>query len=148
LADISKFILCFTCLALTLDCDFCSVPLNWYSMLHMSGFVSLDCDFCSVPLKIYLYPPIHVVPMHVTDFSVVNAHVDELLSARIWKHRLCATFSANVNINYRLPIKVCYHVWLCLSGLWFLFCSPYWYSIFLMSSFDYLDSDFFSVPSN
>jgi hypothetical protein len=25
-----------------------------------------------------------------------------------WQHKLCATFSANVNINYRLPIKVYY----------------------------------------
>jgi hypothetical protein len=25
-----------------------------------------------------------------------------------WQHKLCATFSANVNINYRLPIKVHY----------------------------------------
>jgi hypothetical protein len=24
------------------------------------------------------------VPVHVTDFSVVNVHVDELSSARIW----------------------------------------------------------------
>jgi hypothetical protein len=24
--------------------------------------------------------------------------------------KLCATFSASVNINYRLPIKVCYHI--------------------------------------
>ena len=23
-----------------------------------------------------------------------------------WQHKLCATFSANVNIDYRLPIKV------------------------------------------
>jgi hypothetical protein len=42
----------------------------------------------------------------VTDFSVVNVHVDELSSARIWQHKMCATFSANVNINDRLPIKV------------------------------------------
>jgi hypothetical protein len=42
--------------------------------------------------------------VHVTDFSVINVHVDELSSARIWQHKLCATFSANVNINYRLPI--------------------------------------------
>ena len=27
-----------------------------------------------------------------------------------WQHKLCATFSANVNINYRLPIKVYYHI--------------------------------------
>jgi hypothetical protein len=45
-------------------------------------------------------------PVHVTDFPVVNVHVDELSSARIWQHKLCATFSASVNINYRLPIKV------------------------------------------
>jgi hypothetical protein len=31
------------------------------------------------------------VPEHVTDFSVVNVHVDELSSARIWQHKLCAT---------------------------------------------------------
>jgi hypothetical protein len=49
-------------------------------------------------------------PEHVTDFSVVNVHVDELSSARIWQHKLCATFSANVNINYRLPIKVYYRI--------------------------------------
>ena len=44
--------------------------------------------------------------MHVTDFSVVNVHVVELSSARICQHKLCETFSTNVNINYRLPIKV------------------------------------------
>jgi hypothetical protein len=49
-------------------------------------------------------------PVHVTDFSVVNVHVDELSSARIWQHKLCATFSTNVNINYRLPIKVYYRM--------------------------------------
>jgi hypothetical protein len=48
--------------------------------------------------------------VHVTDFSVVNVHVDELSSGRIWQHKLCATFSANVNINYRLPIKVYYRI--------------------------------------
>ena len=49
-------------------------------------------------------------PMHVTDFPVINVHVDELSSARIWQHKLCATFSASVNINYRLPIKVYYRI--------------------------------------
>ena len=48
--------------------------------------------------------------MHVTDFSVINIYVDGLSSARIWQHKLCATFSANVNINYRLPIKVYYRI--------------------------------------
>jgi len=51
------------------------------------------------------------VPVHVTDFSVVNVHVDELSSARIWQHKLCATFSAIVNINCRLPIKVYYRIY-------------------------------------
>jgi hypothetical protein len=38
-------------------------------------------------------------PVHVTDFPVVNVHVDELSSARTWQHKLCATYSANVNTN-------------------------------------------------
>ena len=49
-------------------------------------------------------------PVHVTDFPVVNVHVNELWSARIWQHKLCATFSENVNINYHLPIKVYYRI--------------------------------------
>ena len=49
-------------------------------------------------------------PVHVTDFPVVNVHVDELSSARIWQHKLCVTLSANININYRLPIKVYYRI--------------------------------------
>jgi hypothetical protein len=40
------------------------------------------------------------VPMHVTDFPVVNVHVDELSIAPIWQHNLCATYSANVNISF------------------------------------------------
>ena len=48
--------------------------------------------------------------VHVTDFPVVNVHVDELSSARIWQHKLSATLSANVNINYRLSIKVHYRI--------------------------------------
>jgi hypothetical protein len=54
-----------------------------------------------------------VVNVYVTDFLVVKVHVDELSSARIWQHKLCATLSANVhfvNINYRLPIKVYYRI--------------------------------------
>jgi hypothetical protein len=45
-------------------------------------------------------------PVHVTDFPVVKVHVDELSSARIWQHKLYATLFANVNIDYRLSIKV------------------------------------------
>jgi len=49
-------------------------------------------------------------PVHVTDFLVVNVHVDEITSARIWQHKLCATLSVSVNINYRLPIKAYYRM--------------------------------------
>ena len=49
-------------------------------------------------------------PVHVTDFPFINAYVDELSSVRIWQHKLCMTFSANVNINYRLPIKAYYRI--------------------------------------
>ena len=49
-------------------------------------------------------------PVPVTDFPVVKVHVDELLSARSWQQKLCATFSANVYINNRLPIKVYYRI--------------------------------------
>ena len=35
---------------------------------------------------------------------------DELSSARIWQYKLRATLFASVNINYRLPIKVYYHI--------------------------------------
>ena len=49
-------------------------------------------------------------PVLVTDFPVVNVHVDELLSARIWQYQLCAILSASVNINYRLPIKAYYRI--------------------------------------
>jgi hypothetical protein len=48
--------------------------------------------------------------VHVTDFPVVNVHVDELSYARIWQHKFCATLSTNININYRLPIKVYYSI--------------------------------------
>jgi hypothetical protein len=48
--------------------------------------------------------------VHVTDFPIINVHVYELSPARIWQHKLCATFSANVNINNRFPIKVYYRI--------------------------------------
>ena len=44
--------------------------------------------------------------INMTDYPVVKVHVDELLSARIGQHKLCATLSANVDIDYRLPIKI------------------------------------------
>ena len=51
-----------------------------------------------------------VINVYVTDFRVVKVHVDELSSARIWQHILFATLSANIDINYHLPIKVYYRI--------------------------------------
>ena len=48
--------------------------------------------------------------VHVTDFPIVNVHVDELSSALIWQHKLCATYSVSVKINNRLPIKIYYRI--------------------------------------
>jgi hypothetical protein len=39
-------------------------------------------------------------PVHLTDATVVNIHVDELSFARILQHILCVTFSSSLNINY------------------------------------------------
>ena len=47
-----------------------------------------------------------VANVYVTDYPVLKVHVDELSSARTGQHKLCVTLSANVDINYRLPIKV------------------------------------------
>jgi hypothetical protein len=45
-------------------------------------------------------------PVLVTDFSIVNVHIDELSSAQIWQHKLCATFYTNGNINCRLKLML------------------------------------------
>jgi hypothetical protein len=72
--------------------------------------MSLDCHQHTVFIIINSNIPLAHAPVHVPDFPVVNVHVDELSSARIWQHKLCATLSANVNINYRLPIKAYYRI--------------------------------------
>jgi hypothetical protein len=59
---------------------------------------------------IYRLGIISLAHAHVTGFPIVNVHDGELSSAGIWQHKLCATLSANVNINYRLQIKVYYHI--------------------------------------
>ena len=63
------------------------------------------CYGCSINMT-----DIPVVNVYVTDFSVVKVYVDELSSAQIWQHKLCATLSANVNINFRLPNKIYYRI--------------------------------------
>ena len=66
---------------------------------------------CAVHIYTYIYvTDFPVVKVVVTYFPVVNIHVDELSSTRIWQHKLCATLSANVNIDYCLPIKVYYRI--------------------------------------
>jgi hypothetical protein len=62
--------------------------------------------------KIYLCPLTHVKTYNTfwLPWFVVNVPVDELSSARIWQHKLCATLSASVNINYHLAIKVYYRI--------------------------------------
>jgi hypothetical protein len=71
------------------------------------------------------FSPDQVKPkLHVTDFPVINVHVDELSSARIWQHKLCVTLSANVDINYRLPIKVYYHICTLIHIRIEIHCSP------------------------
>jgi hypothetical protein len=77
--------------------------------LQVDKYSNMTSFFCFVNLRaIYRLGIISLahVPVHVTDFPVVNVPIDELSSARIWQDKLCATLSANVNINYRLPIKV------------------------------------------
>ena len=65
-------------------------------------------DFPVVKVYVTDFP---VVTVYVTDFPVLKVHVDGLPSDRIWQHTLCATLSANENINYRLPIKVYYRIY-------------------------------------
>jgi len=51
-----------------------------------------------------------VVNVYVTDYPVVKVHVDELSSARIGQHKLCATLFANADINYCFPMKIYYRI--------------------------------------
>jgi hypothetical protein len=80
--------------------------------IYRLGIISL----AHAPVHVTDFPVVnvHVDESHalarVPDFPVVNVHVDELSSARIWQHKLCVTLSAIVNINYRLPIKVYYRI--------------------------------------
>ena len=51
-----------------------------------------------------------IVPDAPSISLTFPTHADELSSARIWQHTLCATLPANVNINYHLPIKAYYRI--------------------------------------
>jgi hypothetical protein len=63
------------------------------------------CYGCSINMTDF-----PVVNVYGTDYPIVKEHVDELSSARIGQHKLCATLSANVDIDYRLPIKIYYRI--------------------------------------
>ena len=90
--------------------DIIHLKIAWHYLVLNSNF-SMTFFFCFVN-KRAIYPlgiiSLTHVLVQVTDFPVVNVHVDELSSARIRQHKLCATLSAKININYRLPIKVYY----------------------------------------
>jgi hypothetical protein len=85
--------------------------------------------------KIHQYPPIHVktqntfwLALYIQDSNMTSffRFVDKRAIYRWynlirtcdgecdwlfhWQYKLCATFSASVNINYRLPIKVYYRI--------------------------------------
>ena len=47
----------------------------------------------------------------IISLEQAPVHVDELTSARIWQYKLYTTYSANVNINNRLSIKVYYRIY-------------------------------------
>ena len=89
------------------------MAVYFYTFMYI--FFNMNSNMTSFFSKRAIYPlgiiSLAHAPMHVTDFRVVNAHVDELSSARIWQHKFCATVSANVNINYRFPIKVYYRIY-------------------------------------
>jgi hypothetical protein len=80
------------------------INLRYINYSNMTSFLR----YVDIRAIYRLYNLIRTCAANVTDFSVVNIHVEELSSAQIWQHILCATFSARVNINYRLPTKVCY----------------------------------------
>jgi hypothetical protein len=66
---------------------------------RMRGYVMCQLKHVSTILLLQI--------INKTDFPVIKAHVDELSSAQIWQHKLCATLSSSVNINYRLsPLHV------------------------------------------
>jgi hypothetical protein len=53
---------------------------------------------------------IPTILMHSIRYHLISTCAGEYDWLFHWQHKLCATFSANVNINYRLPIKVYYRI--------------------------------------
>jgi hypothetical protein len=111
--------------------DELSSARNWQYKLCVTLSANVNINTCICMLSNRLIYACHYklfyLPVHLSNirmdvsllgmgwsdyycaFPVVNVHVDELSSARNWQYKLCVTLSANVNINYRLPIKVYYN---------------------------------------
>ena len=93
-----------TCI--TIFIDFAGKEIDVYSLFKLlynsKGFITnsnMTSFFCIVNKRMsYLFGIISFAhaPVNVTDFH--------------WQHKFCATFSANININYRLPIKIYYRI--------------------------------------
>ena len=79
----------------------CSKPLQQIAVKDTCNFNMTSFFLFVIKRTIYRLGIISLThaPVHVTDFPVVNVHFEELSSARIWQHKLCAILSANVNIN-------------------------------------------------
>ena len=46
----------------------------------------------------------------IFPYYLISTCTDECDWRFHWQHKLCATYSANVTINYRLPIKIYYRI--------------------------------------
>jgi hypothetical protein len=84
---------------------------------------------------IYWLGIISLARVHVTDYPVVNVHVDELLSAQIWQQKLCTLRHIRIEIIHGsqnvfwvltwvgvYPVIIVYTVY---TGFWFIQCSVY-----------------------
>jgi hypothetical protein len=81
-------------------------PIRLFNYIMIDSYSNITSFFRIVnKLAIYRLGIISLAHAPVNDFCVVNVHVDELLSARIWQHILCATLSVNVNINCHLVLS-------------------------------------------
>ena len=87
----SNVFLCFVCL--------CTVP---YAAI-VSGLFIVDSNMTS------LFRLVDKRPIY-RWYNLIRTCADECDWLFHWQHKLCATFSASVNINCRLPIKVYYHI--------------------------------------
>jgi hypothetical protein len=92
----------------------CTMVLHEYMNLLGSRMMFIICSnvrMCELKyignfIKVLFIWPIKDVMLELRNKS---SECDWLF---LWQHKLCATFSTNVSINYRLPIKVYYPAYL------------------------------------